>query len=231
MRIALVDYGAGNLTSVRKAFMHLGAELATPAGPGDLAAAAAIVVPGVGHFSATRSLTPEWHGAIREAVVAGRPLLGICVGMQWLYEGSAEAPDCPGLGIVKGTCVKLTGGLDRLKVPHVGWNTLAMPRPSVLLRGVERGASVYFTHSYAGPVTAATAAETEYGSERFAAAVEDGLVMGVQFHPEKSGDAGLTILRNFLEHVATSPKPPKGAKAGAEAEPAAPKPPTAAEAG
>jgi glutamine amidotransferase len=200
--IALVDYGAGNLTSVRKAFAHLGAEIFTPAAPADLDRAAAVVVPGVGHFSATCSLTPDWHHAVRAALRSGKPLLGICVGMQWLYEGSTEAPGCPGLGIVAGRCSKLTGGPDALKVPHVGWNTLEFPRPSALLDGLPANASVYFTHSFAGPVNAATAAATEYGGERFAAAVEDGLVMGVQFHPEKSSEAGLTILRNFLRRVA-----------------------------
>ncbi len=202
MTIALVDYGAGNLTSVRKAFTHLGAELVQPAAPSDLAAVAAVVVPGVGHFSATRSLTPEWHAAIRDGLAAGRPLLGICVGMQWLYEGSIEAPDCPGLGVIPGRCSKLTGGAAPLKVPHVGWNTLDLAMPSTLLTGVPDGSSVYFTHSYAGPVTSATAAATEYGGERFAAVIEHGLVMGVQFHPEKSAETGLAILRNFLRRVA-----------------------------
>jgi len=199
--IALVDYGAGNLTSVRKAFAHLGAAIYTPRSASDLAGASAIVVPGVGHFSATRSLTADWHAAVREALSQGTPLLGICVGMQWLYEGSSEAPDCPGLGVVQGRCTKLTGGADRLKVPHVGWNTLQYPKTSHLLDRLVDDASVYFTHSYAGPVNGATAAAAEYGGERFAAAVEDGLVMGVQFHPEKSGDAGLAILRNFLQRV------------------------------
>lgn len=206
MRIALVDYGAGNLTSVRKAFAHLGADVFTPRTPADLAGAA-MVVPGVGHFSATRSLTADWHAAVRDGLAAGQPLLGICVGMQWLYEGSTEAPDCPGLGVVPGRCTRLTGGADGLKVPHVGWNTLEFPKPSSLLAGLAPGASVYFTHSFAGPVNAATAAVTEYGGERFAAAVEDGLVMGVQFHPEKSSDAGLTILRNFLQRVAAMAAP------------------------
>ena len=100
--IALVDYGAGNLTSVRKAFGFLGADIYIPAAPDDVARAAGVVVPGVGHFSATRSLTPAWHGAIRDALAAGHPLLGICVGMQWLYEGSSEAPECPGLGVIAG---------------------------------------------------------------------------------------------------------------------------------
>jgi imidazole glycerol-phosphate synthase subunit HisH len=202
--IALVDYGAGNLTSVRKAFAHLGAQIYTPVSPADLERAAAVVVPGVGHFSATRSLTPDWHAAVRATLAAGRPLLGICVGMQWLYEGSTEAPGCPGLGVISGTCSKLSGGPERLKVPHVGWNTLEMPRASRLLTGLVSETSVYFTHSFAGPVNGATAAVTQHGGERFAAAVEDGLVMGVQFHPEKSSDAGLTILGNFLRLVAAA---------------------------
>jgi glutamine amidotransferase len=160
------------------------------------------VVPGVGHFAATRSLTPEWHAAIHKGLETGRPLLGICVGMQWLYEGSVEAPDSRGLGVIKGRCQRLTGGADRLKVPHVGWNTLRFPKATALFAGVDGDASVYFTHSFAGPVTAETAAITEYG-EAFAAAVEEGLVMGVQFHPEKSGETGLAILRNFLQLVAS----------------------------
>jgi imidazole glycerol-phosphate synthase subunit HisH len=201
MPIALVDYGAGNLTSVRKAFHHLSADIFTPGSPADLDRAAAVVVPGVGHFSATRSLTPDWHATIRRGLDAGKPLLGICVGMQWLFEGSVEAPDCPGLGMFRGRCQRLSGGADRLKVPHVGWNTLQFPRSTTLFAGVERDASVYFTHSFAGPVAVETAAITEYG-EPFAAAVEHGLIMGVQFHPEKSGDTGLAILGNFLRFVA-----------------------------
>lgn len=202
MPIALIDYGAGNLTSVRKAFAHLGAELYQPESPGDLERASAVVVPGVGHFGSTRALTPEWHAAIRAGLDRGQPLFGICLGMQWLFEGSDEAPDCPGLGFLAGRCWKLTGGPERLKVPHVGWNTLDPAGESGLLAGLPGGSSVYFTHSYACPVTPATAATTEYGGERFAAAVDTGQVMGVQFHPEKSGDAGLTILRNFLARVA-----------------------------
>jgi glutamine amidotransferase len=207
--IALVDYGAGNLTSVRKAFAHLGAELYQPDSPADLARAAAIVVPGVGHFSSTRALTSDWHAAVRAGLDRGQPLLGICVGMQWLFEGSAEAPGCPGLGVLEGRCWRLSGGPERLKVPHVGWNTLEPAADSGLLAGLPAGSSVYFTHSYACPITPATAAATEYGGERFAAAVDTGQVMGVQFHPEKSSTAGLTILRNFLARV--------GTRAGAEA--------------
>jgi imidazole glycerol-phosphate synthase subunit HisH len=207
MELTLIDYGAGNLTSVRKAFTYLGVSLRTPASPREVAGAAAVVVPGVGHFSATRSLTPEWHAALRREVDAGRPLLGICVGMQWLYEGSDEAPECPGFGLLPGHCARLSGGPDRLKVPHVGWNTLRLQPSTRLLAGVTDGSYVYFTHSYAGPVGEATAASTEYGGEQFAAAVEQGLVMGVQFHPEKSSEAGLQILRNFLNVVNAAAAP------------------------
>ena len=197
--IALVEYGAGNLTSVRKAFAAEGAELVTPASPGDLETADGIVVPGVGHFGATRSLTAEWRDAIRTRVAAGRPLLGICLGMQWLFEGSTEAPDVPGLGLLEGRCRRLDDRDGTLKVPHVGWNALALAKPSRLMREVADGAFVYFTHSYAAPVSGATAAVTTHG-DAFASAVEDGLVMGVQFHPEKSGAAGLRMIANFLEH-------------------------------
>lgn len=199
--IALIDYGAGNLTSVRKALRHLGAAFATPAAPAELAGMAAIVVPGVGHFGATAALTPDWRDAIAEAVARGAPLLGICLGLQWLFEGSEEAPDVGGLAALPGACALIRGdgydGFGRFKTPHVGWNSLRLTRESWLLDGVREGDQVYFTHSYAAPVTADCVASTRYGVE-FAAAVERGHVAGVQFHPEKSGDVGLRILRNFL---------------------------------
>ena len=203
--IALIDYRAGNLTSVRKALAAVGAEVHVPGSPAELEAAAAIIVPGVGHFNATRVLDAEWRRAITSAMQKGRPLLGICLGLQWLFEGSTEAPDCPGLGLMRGTCDRLPsavatpdGASETLKVPHVGWNALRVPRPSVLLDGVSDGDQVYFTHSYAAPVTPDTIAITTYGVP-FASAVERGRVFGVQFHPEKSGDVGLTVLRNFME--------------------------------
>ena len=196
--IALVDYGAGNLTSVKKALASLGAEFTVPEVPAACEDAAGVIVPGVGHFSATRALGSQWREAIGRAVEAGTPLLGICVGMQWLYEGSEEAPDAPGLGMLAGRCRLLRGdAAQRLKIPHVGWNALDLPRHSRLLTGLDSGAYVYFTHSFAAPVTADCVASTTH-AERFAAAVERENVFGVQFHPEKSGDAGLQILRNFL---------------------------------
>ncbi len=194
--IALIDYGAGNLTSVRKGFRAAGAELMTPAAPADLAAATGIVVPGVGNFGATSALLGGWMDAIRTAVDRGVPLLGICLGMQWLFAGSDEAPDVAGLGVIAGRCTRLpqTAGL---KVPHVGWNSLHRPRESRLLSGVPEATQVYFTHSYAAPVTPEAAAICAHGAP-FAAAVERDHVFGVQFHPEKSSDAGIRILSNFV---------------------------------
>ena len=199
--IALIDYKAGNLTSVRKAFAALGADLFTPERADELATADAIVVPGVGHFAATQSLGPQWIDAILARVGEGRPLLGICLGMQWLYEGSEESPDLPGLGLLGGRCYRLRGGgPEAIKIPHVGWNALEITRRDAIVGGVADGAQVYFTHSYVGPVTGDTAAVTTHG-EPFAAIVQRGHVAGVQFHPEKSGEVGLQVLRNFLGMV------------------------------
>ena len=197
--IALVDYGAGNLTSVRKALSALGAEFMTPEQPSELKGARAVIVPGVGHFAATSALDEEWRQTIGDAARAGTPLFGICVGMQWLVEGSEEAPGVAGLGVMKGRIARLDGDAEkRLKVPHVGWNALDFTRNARLLRGLGSGAQVYFTHSYAAPVTTECIAATTHANT-FAAAVERDNIFGVQFHPEKSGDAGLQILRNFLE--------------------------------
>ena len=197
--IALLDYGAGNLTSVRKALAALGAEFATPRAPADLAAATGIIVPGVGHFGATAAIDDEWRSAIRVALARDTALLGICLGMQWLYERSAEAPALFGLGIFKGCCEFFARGEagGNLKVPHVGWNSLDRPRATGLMTGVADRSQVYFTHSYFAPVTADSAAITTYGRP-FAAAVERDRIAGVQFHPEKSGDVGLDILRNWI---------------------------------
>ena len=198
-RVALVDYGAGNLTSVRKALSSLGAEFVVPESPALCADAEGLIVPGVGHFASTSRLDEPWRAAIAAAVSAGTPLLGICVGMQWLFEGSDEAPDVPGIGLMPGQVGRLRGdAVQRLKVPHVGWNALDFTRASSrLLHGVESGAHVYFTHSYAAPVTADCAASSTH-TDAFSAVVERENIFGVQFHPEKSGDTGLQILRNFL---------------------------------
>jgi glutamine amidotransferase len=128
-------------------------------------------------------------------VQGGTPLLGICLGLQWLFEGSDEAPEVVGLGVLPGRCTRLPPGL---KVPHVGWNSLEVTRASRLLNGVASGDQVYFTHSYAAPITADCVASTTH-SARFASVVERGSIFGLQFHPEKSGEAGIRILRNFVE--------------------------------
>jgi imidazole glycerol-phosphate synthase subunit HisH len=197
--IALVDYGAGNLTSVRKALTALGATFSTPDAPGECHDASGLVVPGVGHFDATSALDAAWRSAIGGAVAAGIPLLGICVGMQWLFEGSEEAPEAPGLGAIAGRIARLEGNAPlRLKVPHVGWNALDFRTPARLLAGLQTGCQVYFTHSYGAPVTPECVASTTHANT-FSSVVERDNVFGVQFHPEKSGDVGLRILRNFLE--------------------------------
>jgi glutamine amidotransferase len=200
--IALLDYGAGNLTSVRKALAAIGADVFTPEQPDDLARAMGVIVPGVGHFTATRAISGAWTEAILARVGEGCPLLGICLGMQWLYEGSEEDPDVPGLGLLAGSCRRLRppAGDDRIKVPHVGWNSLEHAGEGSIASGIPDRAQVYFTHSYAAPVTSHTVATTEHG-ERFASIVQRGQVAGVQFHPEKSGEVGLTILRNFQQMV------------------------------
>lgn len=198
MTIALVDYGAGNLTSVIKALRAVDADIRVVSAVGDLGDHRAIVVPGVGNFAATGSLGHDWSLAIKHAIGRGTPLLGICLGLQWLFEGSAESPRTPGLGLEPGTCFLLEGDV---KVPHVGWNTLTLAdRPSRLFAGVPSGSSAYFTHSFAAPVVADTVATTVHAMP-FSAAVERGSVFGVQFHPEKSGATGLAILRNFISVV------------------------------
>ena len=212
MRVTVIDYKAGNLTSVVKALRHLGADVVVTENPADVTAAERIVLPGVGHFAATRRLdetgiTP----AVREAISRRVPFFGICVGMQWLLSGSDEAPDQKGLGYYHGSCARFPEGNE--KVPHVGWNyilTRTEPAPARLFAGIEQQSCVYFTHSYYVPTTNfrrgvdplqlinPTAAVTRYIST-FASAIEDDNVFGVQFHPEKSGETGLRVLRNFLE--------------------------------
>lgn len=205
--IALVDYKAGNLTSVKKALATIGAAVIVPEAPEQIADASGVIVPGVGHFGATRALDAPWIEAILGRIGEGRPLLGICLGMQWLFEGSDEAPELPGLGLLSGRCYRLGTTVrptqdtteTHVKVPHVGWNSLDVQRSEAsILEGVPQGAQVYFTHSYVAPITGDAAAITEHG-EPFAAVVQRGYIAGVQFHPEKSGDVGLRILRNFVE--------------------------------
>ena len=213
--IALIDYKAGNLTSVKKALTTIGADVFVPERPDALVEARAIIVPGVGHFGATRALDAAWIEGILERIGEGRPLLGICLGMQWLFEGSDEAPDLPGLGLLSGQCYRLGGvrlkpdatyeadavernATNGIKVPHVGWNTLSVQREASILEGVADQAQVYFTHSYVAPLTSETVAIAQHG-EPFSAVVQRANIAGVQFHPEKSGEVGLRILSNFIQ--------------------------------
>jgi imidazole glycerol-phosphate synthase subunit HisH len=203
--IAVVDYGAGNLNSVKKAFDHLGAEVIVTAQSGGVAAADKVVLPGVGHFSALAALDRTGlREVLLEGIVAGKPFLGICLGMQWLFDGSEEAPNFAGAGLFSGRCRQFPAAV---KSPHVGWNSLlpgpsrsegSKSRKSKLLRHLPSDSFVYFTHSFHAPVTEATSATTEYGLQ-FSAAVEQDNIFGVQFHPEKSASVGLLILKNFCE--------------------------------
>lgn len=192
--IAVIDYKAGNLTSVMKAMHAVGADAVVTFDPDVVMYADKLVLPGVGHFSATAFL--QEHGlrqAIEERVDTGTPFLGICVGLQWLFAGSTEAPDTAGFNVFPGHCERFSEGI---KVPHVGWNSIQVSE-SRLLQGISNGVFVYFTHSYRAPIVHGTVAVTEYDSP-FTAAVERDNIMGVQFHPEKSGAIGLQILENFV---------------------------------
>ena len=194
--IAIVNYGAGNLNSVKKAFDYIGADVAVTAQPETVASADKIVLPGVGHFSSLQALD---RTGLREALLqsasAGNPFLGICLGMQWLFEGSEECIEVAGASILPGKCRHFPSSV---KTPHVGWNSLAVQEGSRLLRGIAQDSFVYYTHSFYAPIATETAAASEYGL-RFAGAVERDTIFGVQFHPEKSGDVGLSILKNFCE--------------------------------
>jgi glutamine amidotransferase len=194
--IAVVDYGAGNLNSVKKAFDYLGADVVVTDQSQTVSGADKIILPGVGHFSSLRTLT---RTGLREALLraagAGKPLLGLCLGMQWLFDGSEECIEIAGASIFSGTCRRFPSSV---KSPHVGWNSLTVQQGSRLLRGIAPDSFVYYTHSFHAPVLGATTAASEYGLE-FSAAVERNNIFGVQFHPEKSGDVGLAILKNFCE--------------------------------
>ncbi|WP_319404328.1 imidazole glycerol phosphate synthase subunit HisH [uncultured Anaeromusa sp.] len=198
--INIIDYGRGNLHSVQKALERLGAEVRVSSKPEDILSADKVILPGVGAFGDCMG-NLERYGlvpAIRETAASGKPLLGICLGLQMLFEGSEEDPGVSGLGIFHGQ-VKLIEA-PGLKIPHMGWNSLTWRQESILFRGLPAGSFVYFVHSYhAVPEdTSLVTAVTEYGGA-VTAAVGQGNVQAVQFHPEKSGTVGLQILKNFKE--------------------------------
>jgi glutamine amidotransferase len=198
VRVAVVDYGAGNLRSVSRALTEAGATSAVVADPSGLADADAIVVPGVGAFEPAMRRLGEGGLAqpLRDAARAGVPLIGVCLGMQLLFERSAEGAPIPGLGLLAGTVRRLPNGL---KIPHMGWNALEPRRPDALFAGLPPGPYVYFVHSYVvDPADdGVVLASTRYGMS-FPSVVRAGNIWGLQFHPEKSSHVGARLLRNLL---------------------------------
>jgi len=199
--VTLIDYGAGNVTSVARALRKLGTDVRLTADPSEIERAACLILPGVGHCAALlHSLDAHGlRGSIRNAFSRGTPFLGICLGLQALYAKSAEAPELTGLGIFQNDVEHLP---QTVKLPHMGWNQVRSTRASALLEGISPGDYFYFAHSFAAPSSGKeTAATCEHGRE-FAAVIESGRIFGVQFHPEKSGATGAKLLANFLRLAA-----------------------------
>ena len=195
--ISIFDYGAGNLRSVENTLGAIGAQYELIRDAQALRLATKVILPGVGHFGQMMRALDELkvRGALIETIRAGVPFLGICLGLQALFAASEEAPEERGLGIFPGQVKRFQGDL---RIPHMGWNQLDSVRPSRLLRETGQHPYLYFAHSYYAPVVSATAATCEY-SVPYTAVLEQDNVAGVQFHPEKSGDLGLRIVRNFVE--------------------------------
>ena len=200
--VAIVDYGVGNLFSLKSSFGAIGAEVVVTGDPAVLRSADKIILPGVGAFEdAAKKLRQSGLDAVlKELAAAGKPLMGICLGMQLLFEKSYEYGEHEGLGLIPGQVVPMAGVIPaELKIPHIGWNALHLRQDVPILRYVKEGECVYFVHSYyATGCDAFVAADTEYGA-MLTAAVARGNVYGCQFHPEKSGDVGLRILKAFVE--------------------------------
>jgi glutamine amidotransferase len=200
--IAIVDVCSGNLRSVERALEHVGGEVVVTRDPDVVRRAAKIVVPGQGAFGVfMRGLAERGLGEVlREVIASGRPYLGICLGLQILFDESDEQGPCAGLGVVRGRVVKLVPGDAKLKVPHMGWNQIAQRRPDPMIAGVADGAYVYFVHSYhVIPDDPSVLALESVHGVRVCAAIRRDNVFACQFHPEKSQAVGLQILRNFVE--------------------------------
>ncbi len=199
-RLAVLDYGIGNLRSAEKAFQHAGADAFLTADPRQVARADAVVLPGVGAFGRCREALADTglDRVARDAVASGRPFMGICVGMQLLYEGSEESPGTEGLGVLPGRVVRLPDGV---KHPQMQWNRLSVRTESPLLEGLGERPWMYFVHSFAPEVTVDTVATCDYGGEVTAMAAH-GNVVATQFHPEKSSALGLALLANFVNLAA-----------------------------
>lgn len=195
MRIAIIDYGVGNMRSVEKGFAYVGVPAVVTKDPAEIESADAIVLPGVGAFESGMKQFEPLRKVVMGRIDAGVPLLGVCLGMQMLFEESEENGMHKGLGLVRGRITRFSNGL---KVPHMGWNSLDVKKQHPLLDGIKSGSFVYFVHSYKAPVGEGTVAVADYGGEFTAVASGDmPNVMGTQFHPEKSGDTGLRMLKNF----------------------------------
>ena len=203
MMIAIIDYGAGNIQSVSKALKHIGCDCFITNKKDEILSADGAVLPGVGSFGDTVDSLNKY--GIKEAVIefinSGKPFLGICLGLQLLFPGSEESEGAEGLGVFDGTITQIPNG-DGLKIPHMGWNSLKITKDSRLFKGIEENPYVYFVHSYFlnAADKSIVAAQTEYGVT-IDAAVEKGNVFATQFHPEKSGNTGLRILKNFVDIV------------------------------
>lgn len=197
--IAIIDYDAGNLKSVEKAFLHLGQEVVVTRNQDEILSADKVVLPGVGAFGDAMHKLHNYHlvDTIKQVVNNGKPFLGICLGMQLLFQSSEESMGVSGLSILEGDITKIPENCD-LKVPHIGWNSLNIRESSKLFHGIEQNAYVYFVHSYylKAKNEMEVAATTDYVT-RIHASVEKDNIFGCQFHPEKSGDVGLQILKNF----------------------------------
>jgi len=200
--IGVIDYGVGNLYSLISSFQHIGADIQIMKNPEDIRKADKLVLPGVGAFkdAADKLKQSGMQDALLEETKNGKDLLGICLGMQMLFEESLEFGCHKGLGLLKGRVVPMKGRIDsKLKIPHIGWNALHITGNNTLLRNIKEGDHVYFVHSFfADECRESLIAATEYGIE-LTAAVQKSNVMGCQFHPEKSGEVGLNILRAFCE--------------------------------
>lgn len=201
--ISVIDYGAGNLQSVVKAFRHIGCEVSVVNGPEELKTASAAVLPGVGAFGDAmgRLKQSEMADSVLEFIASGRPFLGICLGLQLLFEESEESPGVKGLGVLQGKICRIPDA-PGLKVPHVGWNSLNLQKSGGILSGLPHIPYVYFVHSYylRADDRQAVSSTVEYGV-KIDASVEHGNIYATQFHPEKSGAVGLAILRNFVSLI------------------------------
>lgn len=192
----ILDYGAGNLRSITRACLHLGADVEVTSEPNGLENSKAIILPGVGHWGDAMGKLHEFKGILLEKISEGTPFLGICLGIQTLFEYSEESPTIKGLGIFKGKCIRFHEGL---KIPHMGWNNIKIIKKIPILEDIPLDSYFYFVHSYCvDPVDKEIiVATTEYGRE-FPSIIAKNNVFATQFHPEKSGKVGLKVLRNFL---------------------------------